>query len=303
MRGSEIRVLQALEEEQSLSELAEELDLSENYTSELVSDLEEKDLVYTRKDGKTKLAKASGNRVVELLQALKHDYPHIEFADLLTPKAFGVLYYLNERRTVSEISELTGDYRNTVNRILSKLTDRGICGKDGAHYQLNDQFQQLHQLAESYATHQHKLETPVSSFSILWETYDRFLVETEEAIESESFESTGPARFQEFGIPLLNTSKKHYLYTDQDYQLTVPELVSHTLLVDSGTRHQTYCLLLLEKHDPDKERVLESADTYDLQETVETLYRYLETKGKTRTESLPPWTEFESTADDYGVQV
>jgi hypothetical protein len=38
MRGSETRVLQALEEEQTISELAEHLDLSKGYVFELVSD-------------------------------------------------------------------------------------------------------------------------------------------------------------------------------------------------------------------------------------------------------------------------
>jgi len=303
MRGSEIRVLQALEEERTVSELAEHLDLSKNYVSELVSDLEKQRLVYTRKEGKKKLVNASKHRFIERLQHLDREFPHIDFSELLTLKTFAVLYYLDEKRTVSKVADLTGDYRNTVNRVLDKLTTRGITGKDGAEYRLNEQFEELHELAQEYVTHRHRLDTPASSFSIVWEDLDRFLVETDEQIDGSQFTETGPQRFQDFGIPLFDTSTNHYLYTKTDYELTVPELISHTLLIDSGTRHQTFCLLLFEKHGPDRDSMLEVAERYGTEKQVERLYEYLDSKGEKNPVDFPRWDEFIATAADYGIQI
>lgn len=303
MRGSEIQVLQALEEERTISELAEHLDLSRSYVSELVTNLEEQQLVYTRKEGRNKLVKTAGRQFVERLQRLNREFPHIDFSELLTRKTFAVLYHLDQERTVAEIAGLTGDYRNTVNRVLNKLTKRGITGKDGTEYRLNDQFRELRGLAQEYATHRHRLDTPASSFSILWEDFDRFLVGTDEEIDDDRFTETGPGRFQEFGIPLIDTAANHYLHAETDYTLTVPELISHTLLVDSGTRHRTYALLLLEKHDHDKDSVLGVAERYGIRDRIEQLYNFLETQGERRPDDLPEWEQFASTAADYGVKV
>ena len=303
MRGSEIRVLQALEEEQTISELAEHLDLSKSYVSELVSDLEEQRLVYTHKEGKNKLVKSSEHRFIERLQHLDRGFPHIDFSELLTWKTFAALYYLDEKRAVSEIADLTGDYRNTVNRVLDKLTNRGITGKDGAEYRLNNQFQELHELAQEYVTHRHRLDTPASSFSIVWEDLDRIFVETDEAIDGGQFTETGPGHFQEFGVPLIDTSANHYLHTETEYELTVPELINHTLLIDSETRHQTYCLLLIEKLGPAKDSVLGSAKRYGTEKRIERLYEYLDSKGEQNPVDLPRWDDFTTTAADYGIQI
>jgi len=296
-------VLQALDGEQTVSKLAEHLDLSRSYISELICDLEDRQLVYTHKEGKNKLVNTSEHRFVEKLQQLNHEYPHIDFSELLTSKTFTVLYYLDEKRTVSEIADLTGEYRNTVNRIINKLTKRGVTGKDGTEYHLNDQFQGLNELAQDYTSHKHRSETPASTFSIVWEGFDRFLVETNETLDDERFTETGPQRFEEFGIPLLDTSTNHYLHTETDYELTVPELINHTLLIDSETRHQTYCLLLIEKHDPVRDSVLESAKRYGTEKQVERLYEYLKSKGEQNPVDLPQWDEFAATAADYGIQI
>jgi hypothetical protein len=247
--------------------------------------------------------KSSDHQFVERLQHLDREFPHVDFSELLTQKTLAVLYFSDERRTVAEMAELTGDYRNTVDRVLDKLTNRGITGKDGAEYHLNDQFEELHELARDYVSHKHKSDTPASSFSIVWEDFDRFLVETDEEIDDEQFTGTGPGRFQEFGIPLFDTSTNHYLCTKTDYELTVPELINHTLLIDSGTRHQTYCLLLIEKHGPAKDSVLGSAERYGTEKQVERLYEYLDSKGEQSPVDLPHWDDFTTTAAGYGIQI
>ena len=50
LRESELRALQMLQEEMSITGLAAALDCSTNYASEIISSLDKKELVYTRRD-------------------------------------------------------------------------------------------------------------------------------------------------------------------------------------------------------------------------------------------------------------
>lgn len=300
-----MRVLQALDTEQSVSEIADRLDRSTSYISETVSNLEDKQLVVTRR-GREKTVAPVDHGLVEILHRLKHTHPHIDFPDLISGKALSVLYYLEGEYTVAELAEKTGDYRNTVNRVVTRLRDRGILYKDRSKYGLNSEFELLHEFAQEYVHHRHHVTASrmVSSFTILWESLTEFLLQTRETVSDESFLETGPNRFQDFGIPLVTTSQQYYLYSDDRSELTPSELVCHTLLISDETRYQTYCLLLIEKEAIPQEDLISTAEKYDVGETVKILYTYLETRGRKReSEAMPEWSEFKSVADDYGVTV
>ncbi len=81
---------------------------------------------------------------------------HIEFTELLTHKALEVLYYLDQPRTVAEIAAQSDNYRNTVNRVLKRLQDRGLVGTDDGCYHFNGDFKQLHEFAHELAHHLHR---------------------------------------------------------------------------------------------------------------------------------------------------
>lgn len=304
VRESELRVLQALDTDRSVSEIADRLDLSTSYISQTVSNLEDKQLVHARRS-REKTVTPVKNRVVEILHTLKHTHPHIDFPHLLSGKAVPVLYYLDEAYTVGELAAKTGDYRNTVNRVVTRLRDRGILNKHDSQYSLNPEFELLHEFAGECVHHRHRLTASgtVDSFTILWESLDDFLLQTTATIDAEPFLETGPNRFQAFDIPLIPTNQRYYLYSDTISCLSATELACHTLLINDDTRHQTYCLLLLKKQAIPREELVSTAERYDVEATVKTLYTFLETHGAQRTSSLPEWSEFESTADDYGVAV
>jgi predicted transcriptional regulator len=306
VRGSELELLQALQEEVSVSELAEELDRSRSYTSELVAGLEEKGLVRTRREGRRKLATPAEAKAVELFQRLTQTYPHIDFPELLTEKTIACLYYLDTPMTVTELAERTGNYRNTVNRVVNRLLHRGIVGKQDSRYRLNDDFVLLHEFAAEYVHHVHRQTAAAhaTSYTILWESLYEFLVQTGEPVDDDdAFLQTGPNQFQAYGVPLITTNRHHYLYSEHRDDLTVADVICHTLVIDTGTRYQTYCLLLLAQEEPDREQLLDAADMYEVVTVVEDLLTFLETRGEQRTADLPTWSEFEDVAADYGVTV
>jgi len=305
LQTSEVAVLQALQEEQSITEFAETLDRSPSYVSETVSQLEQKGFVVTRKDGKRKLVTPADTKAVELLQKFTQTYPHIDLTDILSPTAIPVLYFLDEPRTVADLADMTDNYRNTVNRVINRFRDRGIATKDNSRYRLNDNFQLLHTFATEYVHHLHRqtIEDHTKSYAILWGSLDTFLVQTTDTIDAPAFLLTGPERFEEFELPLLTTESRYYFYAEEKEAIGPEELVCHTLLIDSGTRYQSYCLLLLEKADIDRTGLMEHAERYGIAETVDALLTYLETQGEERTTAQPVWDEFEALAADYGVTV
>ncbi|MDR5657775.1 winged helix DNA-binding protein [Halodesulfurarchaeum sp. HSR-GB] len=303
LRRIELEVLATVERGDTISELATKLDYSESHLSRAVGDLVEKGLVYTERDGRRKRVVPSDARAVEVYQDLVRQHSHIDFSELLTGKALEVLYYLNQPRTVSEIADLSDNYRNTVNRVLKRLRDRGLVGTDDGRYDFNGDFDQLHEFARELAHHLHRqrLEAVAPKGTILWEGYDEFLAQTETEIDAAPFHETGLVRFAAFDLQFLLTGHRYYVYSEELNAVSPAELCCHTLLIDDGSRHRSYCLLLLSHVDVDEEDLREQAVKYGLEDEIDALLRYLETHGEVDDDRLPEWDEFQELAADYKV--
>lgn len=300
---AQLRVLSHLDSEQSVSALADELETTLNYTSELVSQLEQTGLIDTKKRGQTKFVSPSEARAIELLQDLTQRHSHIEWPELLAGATLKVLYYLDIPRSVSDLQERTPVHRSTIYRAVTPLEHRGITYRtDEGAYALNEGFEILSQFARELAHQRHRTttETHTSTYTILWESVDEFLVQTSEQLDHADFLPTGPAQFQAYDLPLLARKRRYYLYSEPAAEVTPATLCCHMLLIDDGTRTQSYCLLLLSHVDVDADELHEQADRYDISDTVDDLLVYLETRGAKTTSTLPTWEEFESLAEEYG---
>jgi len=303
LRRIELEVLATVVRGDTISELATKLDHSESYLSRAIADLVEKGLVYTERDGRRKQVVPSDARAVELYQDLVRQHSHIDFPELLTGKALEVLYYLDQPRTVSEIADRSDNYRNTVNRVLKKFRDRGLVGTIDSEYQFNGDFDRLHEFARELVHHLHRqrLESVAPKGTILWEDYDEFLAQAEAEIDVEGFHETGFARFAAFDLQFLLTGHRYYLYLENLEEVSPAELCCHTLLIDDGNRHRSYCLLLLSHVDVNEEDIREHAAKYGLEDEIDDLLRYLETHGEVDDDGFPKWDEFQELAADYEV--
>ncbi|MBV0926412.1 MarR family transcriptional regulator [Halomicroarcula limicola] len=303
LRRIELEVLATVDRGDTISELAAKLDHSESYLSRAVADLVEKGIVYTERDGRRKRVVPSDARAVELYQDLVRQHSHIDFPELLTGKALEVLYYLDQPRTVSEIADRSDNYRNTVNRVLKRFRNRGLIGTDDGRYDFNADFVRLHEFARELVHHLHRerLEAVAPKGTILWEGYDEFLAQAETEIDAEGFYETGLARFAAFDLQFLLTGHRYYFYSEELDAVLPAELCCHTLLIDDGSRHRSYCLLLLSRVDIDEENLREQAAKYELEDEIDALLRYLETHGEVDDDRLPEWDEFQELAADYEV--
>ena len=247
----------------------------------------------------------SNARAVEVYQDLVREHSHIDFPDLLTGKSPEILYYLDQPRTVAEVAEASGNYRNTVNRVLKRLRDRGLVGSDDGRYRFNKDFERLNEFARELAHHLHRqrLEAVTSRGTILWDGYDEFLAQTDSEIDTEGFHETGLARFAAYDLQFLLTGKRYYFYSEHLEAVEPAELCCHTLLIDDDTRYRSYCLLLLSHADVGEDELREAASKYGLVDEVDALLRYLRNNGDGAIEDnrLPKWSAFEELAADYEV--
>lgn len=302
---AELRVLATLRDESTVSELAEELDRSLSYSSELVERMESEGLVHTSRSGKTKRIHRSDAKAIELFDRWVHRYPHIPFPELLAGATLRVLYHLDSPASASALADRADVHRSTVHRSLSPLQNRGIVYRTNGEYVLNDEFEELSTLAREFAHHRNRnrIEDHAESYTILWESFDEALAQTDEEIETESFLVTGPERFQAYDLPLLARQRRYYLYSESRDELSPAELCCHMLVIDDGTRSQSYCLLLLSTVTIDRDELLDLAARYGVEDIVTDLLAYLDTAGEERSESLPTWEEFRDLAEEYGVAV
>ena len=302
---AELCVLAAARGGLTVSALAEELDRSVNYISELVDRMEEKGLVHTTRSGKTKHVHRSSARAIELYNQFVQQYPHIPFPELLGGATLRVLYHLDTPASPTDLAENAGVHRSTVYRSLSPLQHRGVVYRDDGQFALNNEFEELSTLAREFAHHQNRnrIEGHTDTYTILWESLDEFLVQTDELIRTSAFHVTGPERFQVYGLPLLARQRRYYLYSESKEEVSPEELCYHMLVIGDDTRSRSYCLLLLGEVDIDRDELLDVAARYDVEDDVRSLLEYLDTDGETRTEMLPTWDEFRDLADEYGVTV
>lgn len=300
---SELEVLGVLEgtEGMSIKEIAEALETDSGHASRTVGQLEEKGLVEAER-GRRKEVRLGDNKTAEIYQKTTEEHPHVDFPELLKGKAVPVLYCLGEARGVSEVADETGDHRRSVHRIIKKLLHRGIVEKKNNKYQLKKEFQTLNEFAEEYVHHLHRRKSE-KDYMILWESLDEFLVQSKEEIGERNFLVTGPALFERFGIPLLTKGRNHYFYTEKKREITPAELVCHMLLIDKGTRYQSYCLFLMGKEGTDREELMREGEKYGVLETVRSLNAYLESRGKEKGREQPKWRELKKMAEEYGVEI
>ncbi|WP_225917877.1 helix-turn-helix domain-containing protein [Halobaculum rubrum] len=258
-----------------------------------------------------KLVSPAETKPVEELETLFVEYQHVDFPDLLGGAGLTILYYLKGPHTATELAKLSGLGRSTVYRRLDDLQMVGIVGKHNSQYRVNDPFSTLPSIARGLSHQAHRLEAEeyTSGVNIIWERHDEYLFACESTVDADAFYETGPPAFEQFGIPLLTKQRQYYIRSDRLAGISPAELVSHTLLIDDGSRYRTYCLLLIAAQSLDVDSLRESATQYDpeaaqsLVELVEALCEYLETDGSRSGDQFPEWKEFKQTAADYEIDL
>lgn len=84
------------------------------------------------------------------------------------------------------------------------------------------------------------MEEHADTYTILWESIDEVLVQTDELIGTDTAHMTGPERFQASGLPLLARQRRYYLYSESTDEISLEELCCHMLIIGHDTRSRSY---------------------------------------------------------------
>jgi len=268
----EVRALTVLHGEQTVSEFATQLDRSLSYTSELIDRLEATGTHRDASTRETKQIRPSDAKALELLADITQEYSHIEWPELLSGATLRVLYYLETPRVATELARRADIHRSTVHRALDPLQHRGIIYEtDEDAYALNEGFERLSTLAREFVHHDHRqtVEQHTDTYTILWDHSTSSSCRPTDEIADDNFIPTGPERFQTYDLPLLARDRRYYLYSETMNDLSPATLCCHMLVIDSGARTQSYCLLLLSHVDVDRDELRTQATKYGVDDLVD----------------------------------
>ena len=303
----ELRVLSALDSPKGRQELADELNHREDTVSTALSDLARQDLIHKKRAGNRIIAEPSDARCVEAFQSLVKSNPHVNFPDLLTPSMLTILYYLSSDNpwTATELTEQTGHARATIYRGLKTLTNRAIAVKRHSHYQLAEEFNDLHVFAHELRHHIHRvrIKQDIGSGTIVWESHEEFLVRTDTTVEQPDYHRTGLDAYAGYELQFFTTSERYYFYSTDRESLAPEDLFCHLLLIENDSRHRKYALLLAVKTALPHERLKSAANEYGVTELVSPLLEFLNSEGKKSSAATPQWEEFETLAEEYEVKL
>jgi DNA-binding MarR family transcriptional regulator len=302
-----LRVLAALDRKKTRAELSDELGYQPKTVTNALTRLSELELIVRDTGHGRRPAVGTDVRCVEHFHALVDSHPHVDFPELLNKSMLELLYYLESTESVTarELTGVTTLSEATVYRLLKTLTNRAMVAKDHGQYRLLPEFERLHAFAGELRHHRHRvrIRDDVGAGTLVWESYDTFLVRTAETLDHPAYLLSGLDAFSEYGLDFFTTSEHYYFYAPGRNTLSPEELACHLLLIDDDARHRKYALLLLAATDASADAVTEAASTYGLEETLPPLHAYLERGGEKQPAGAPPWEEFQTLADEYGVAV
>jgi predicted transcriptional regulator len=313
---ADLRLLTSIRFPMSISELSNSTEYSSSYVSERVTHLEELGLVMTTRQNREKQVRTVQTPVYEALQALSANHPHIDFPSIISPSMLRVCWFLDQPTAVSEIAPHVTLKRRRIYQLLEDLISRGFITKHEDRYALTDELTGLAEFAQTVIRyeHQQRARLLLAAATVVWSGPNEALItaqgESHDTIgnrfeSQENWSLTGIPRFRDFGLELFAAGPPHYFYSELRDEVTVEDVIAHTLLAEADTRNLSYCAVLVAAGDLSRDELREAAWYYRIEGTVETLIRFVETNGESRPDEAryPQWEDVTSLASQYGVTV
>ncbi|NJE04105.1 MarR family winged helix-turn-helix transcriptional regulator [Thermococcus sp. MV11] len=297
---AELRVLLAVEEPITMTELASKLGLSKGTLSALLHSLEGKGLVELE-GKKPMVVKPAENRVNHLLRSIKLGYPHVKMEDILTGSRLKVLSALEvEKPQPFWLVQLKANVsRATLHRVLNGLMEPLVVGRKKEGYFVSERFAPFKAFADEYFYLQNSIKAKEldPNASVVWSGVEELILATS-SFKGKSvgeFQLTGLARFADFGLPLISSGVYHYYWPGQ--KLSLEEVIVHALKLGRDTRGLLYSIVLLRGKGFDERKLKRLAAKFDVSDIVGELLEYL--SGVDKPYPFPSREEVEELCRQY----
>lgn len=312
----DVRLLAALDAPTSIGELSQQTGYSSGYVSERVARLTELDLIATTDRNRTKTVRALETPVREALRELRTSHPHTEYASLVSPSMLRICWFLDRPTAVHEMESRLMLGRRRIYQLLEELQSRGLIVTQNDHYRLTERQQGLARFAQAVIAHEHtqRVRSLLPAAAVIWSGPREALASTNTVAEDDlravidaedRWQTTGLDRFSEWGLAFFSAGSAPIWYSALESTLEPADIIAHTLIDQLDTRTLSYSVLLVHAAAVSPEELGASAGYYGLEETIDALIAFVETRGDERMAALPlpSWDEIESLAAQYGVDL
>jgi hypothetical protein len=217
--------------------------------------------------------------------------------DYLANRGTIILTYIacQNIRTLDELSKVSGISSKTIWRFMDRARGLGLINRRKT-ITVNSRHEQVARFVHEYTRYIHETDARKHAHDALlkWSCGDTFIFETKTTL---TLQRTGISAFQDHGALFLTLKN---LYTSSNETLKLEDhMVNHIL---SEGRENILPLLItwrLNKDSIDTEYIQNIAYKYRVSDVTDAVERYLDTKGKLRTEYLINWSEFNDKYKEY----
>ena len=280
MRKIALQIInQVKEKPRRIGEIADQLEKSESWISNVVSDLVGENLLENA--GKVKL---SNSYETSLLTGLMDTY---DLEKVLSGKRERILKELTDGESVKEL-ESKGFPKSTVYRILKDLKTMGVVKKEDKRYKIIDE--DLKDFIKARKKSQKNRYTANG---------EKILISKD--IEEEKGVLTAFSSFKKHGVEYYPA--KTYLYKGEK-EPTKEDVLIHAILSAENKKQMSMCAIFYLKNKdylkPDK--LWNLSKKWNCKDELADLLAYLD-RRKTKSELFLPWKEFTNLAKDYGMSL
>jgi len=265
--------------------------------SRYITQLEEKGFITTKKEGVTKTITIAETPHALLIrkQILENEHMNLE---PITNTGMKILLTINCLNLTSweEVMKYAGVSYRALRPKMNQFTSMGLVIKE-KNYEINPRLQIIKEFLQKYNEYiqAKEIKKIAEDATIKWCCGDTSIFETENKL---TLPTTGISAFQEYGA-IFYTIKNLYIKTKQRNLKLEDHIINH---IHSEKTSNILPLLItwkLNEKNIDTKYLQKQAYLQKIPEIINSIIKYLDSEGKTRTDYQPPWNEFIAKYRDY----
>ncbi|MFQ5910423.1 MAG: winged helix-turn-helix domain-containing protein [Thermoplasmata archaeon] len=287
----------------SISQIAEDIGLSNGRTSTLVTELKQNGFLEKDRQGNSVYAYFSDHLFAEYLRRIILK-DNIDVSALFSRPCFDILITISDRDvSLERIAVELKVKRSKVSKCLLEMEEKGFLRKHSDKVRLSSSLSDLAWFAKTYYSYcnTRRLREISERGIIMWEAPREFIFAVPVGEDVANIAVTGISALANQGIDIVS-DKVYYHYFDSERELREEDIPLDIILAsNSRPRGILYALLYLRKIDGfDRRSLLSRGKELGLEKTVRDLLRFLEGK-KPKSKGFPSEEEFLAICAQYGV--
>jgi len=281
----------------TITQLAEELDISKAASFKITKKLVEDGLANKNRKGKEVIVTKEKTIHAQELEEIIHNFSRLPIEELLSHSNLPLISLLDYPLNSEELRQILNITRQWTYTQIKKLSRYGIILKEKKGYRVNPIHNKIHSFARHYYMYKdnQKIRKISEDTQIIWQHGNEILFKTKKDLTK--YPTTAVTAFSKYNLPLLGDTKYYY---NTKRKLQTSDIILHTILINPQSKtYNAYACLLYEKTEP--KNIIKKARIYNLMEHIKDIIIFLE-KQKSDKKFLPAWDEYDLIVKQYRVR-